>query len=112
MSIYESSISSYIGIWTHLLGIKTNDKGWSVHYLSSNTDVPLADEYTSMMDTLCQTSLEDLGLQSPLQEILNFQGQDVIQPHAGLIEHTNTNQTTDERISFEETLGILSFELE
>lgn len=33
-------------------------------------NVALADEHTGVVDALCQTLLEDQGLQAPLQEIL------------------------------------------
>ena len=64
------------------------------------------------MNAFCQTALEDLSLQPSLQEILNLQRQHVIQTHAGLVEHTNADETTDERVTLEETLGILHIELE
>ena len=73
-------------------------------------DVALADEDTSVVDGLGETELVDTGLATALQEILNFQGQDVIELHAGLVEHTNTDETANEGISFEETLGVLLVE--
>ena len=91
---------------THLLGIKTDDKGWSVDYLPSNADMPLANQDTSVMNALGQAGLEHLCLQPTLQEVFNLQGQHVIQSHAGLVKHTDTDQTTDECISFKETLGV------
>ena len=65
-----------------------------------------------MVDRLGETQLEDLGLKPALQEIFNFQGQHVIETHAGLIEHADTDETTDERIAFEETLRVLRIEFE
>jgi len=59
-----------------------------------------------MMDTLRQPKLVNAGLQSSLQEILNLESQHVIELHARLIKHTNTNKTTNERIAFKETLGV------
>lgn len=60
-----------------------------------------------MVNGLSETELVDTGLQTALQEVLGFQGQHVIELHAGLVEHTDTNETANEGISFEETLGIL-----
>ena len=90
-----------------LLGIKTNNERWDVDDLLSNTDVSLTDENTGVVDGLSETKLVDAGLKTTLQEILNLQGQDVIQLHAGLIEDTDTNKTTDQGVTFEESLGVL-----
>lgn len=67
----------------------------------------LADQDTGVVDGLGETELVDTGLETALQEILNFQGQDVIELHAGFVEHTDTDETANEGISFEETLGVL-----
>ena len=75
-------------------------------------DVPLPDQDTSVVNTLRKTSLEDLGLQPTLQEVLDLEGQHVIETHAGLVEHTNADETTDKGVTLEETLGILRVELE
>lgn len=66
-------------------------------------DVSLADEDTSMVDTLGKSKLEDLRLQSPLQEVLNLQTQDVIELHLTLIKHTNPHQTPEQSITWEIT---------
>lgn len=75
-------------------------------------DVPLADEDTGVMDGLGQSALEDLGLKATLQEVLNLQGQHVIETHTGLIEHTDADETANEGVTLEETLGVLVIELE
>jgi hypothetical protein len=74
--------------------------------------VSLPDQNTGVVNGLCKTNLEDLSLQPALQEIFDFEGQDVIETHAGLVEHTDTDETTDEGVTLEETLGILGIELE
>ena len=85
-----------------------------VHRWSSTcSDVPhvtLLDQDTGVVDGLGQTELVDASLETTLQEILNLQGQHVIELHAGLIEDTNTDQTANEGIAFEETLGVLLVE--
>jgi hypothetical protein len=111
-----------------LLGVETDHEGWNVDDLLADTiqllvrytcelnsdknipDVTLADQDTGMVDRLGKTELVDTGLETTLQEILNLQGQDVIELHAGLVEHTDTNQTTNQGITFEETLGVLLVE--
>lgn len=72
----------------------------------------LSDQDTSVVDTLGQTTLEDLCLQSAFQEIFNLQGQHVIETHARLVEHTNTDESTNEGVTLEQPLGILVIELE
>jgi hypothetical protein len=90
---------------------QTNDERGDVDNLLADTDVTLADEDTSVMDRLGKTELEDLGLETTLQEIFNFETQDVIELHTGLIEHTNTNKTTDKSVTLKETTGVLLVEL-
>lgn len=65
-----------------------------------------------MVDRLGQTELVDTGLETALQEILDLQGQDVIELHAGLIEHTDADQTANQGITLEQTLGVLLVESE
>ena len=74
--------------------------------------MPLADEDTSVVNGLRQTALEDLGLETTLQEVLDLQGQHVIETHAGLVEYTDADETTDEGVTLEKALGILVIELE
>ena len=65
-----------------------------------------------MVDGLGQTALEDLSLETTLQEVLNLEGQHVIETHTGLVEHTNANETTNEGVTLEQTLGVLGIELQ
>jgi hypothetical protein len=69
--------------------------------------VSLLDENTGVMYGLSQTELVDTGLKTALQEVLDLQGQHVIELHAGLIEHTDTYETTNEGVTLEEALGVL-----
>ena len=93
-TLYERSVS----------GVRWAEKDMCI------PDVTLTDQDTSVVDGLGETKLVDASLKTTLQEILNLEGQDVIELHAGLIEHTDTNQTTNEGISFEETLWVLLVE--
>ena len=70
----------------------------------------LPDEDTRVVDRLGETELVDAGRETALQEVLGLQGQHVIELHAGLVEHTDTDQTANEGIAFEETLGVLLVE--
>ena len=65
-----------------------------------------------MVDGLGQTALEDLRLQAALQEVLNLEGQHVLETPTPLVEHTNTDQTADKGVTLEETLRVLGVELQ
>ena len=73
-------------------------------------DVTLLDQNTGMVDRLGKTELVDTGLETALQEVLDLQGQDVIELHAGLVEDTDTHETANQGVAFEETLGVLLVE--
>ena len=75
-------------------------------------DVTLADEHTRVVDRLGKTALEDLGLETALQEILDLEREHVIETHAALVEHTDAHKTANQGIALEETLRVLLVELE
>ena len=93
-----------------LLGVETDDERRNIDNLLANSDVALADENTSVVDRLGEAELVDAGLQAALQEILDLEGKHVIELHAGLVEDTDTDQTANEGIAFEKTLGVLLVE--
>jgi hypothetical protein len=64
------------------------------------------------MDGLGQAALEDLGLETTLQEVLNLEGQHVIKTHARLVKHTDADETANEGVTLEKTLGILRVKLQ
>jgi len=70
----------------------------------------LLDQDTSVVDRLGETELVHAGLETTLQEILNLESQHVIEPHAGLVEHTDTDETANEGVTLEEALGVLLIE--
>jgi hypothetical protein len=74
--------------------------------------VALLDQNTSMMDALGEAELVDAGLETTLQEIFNLEGKHVIELHAGFVEHTDTDETANEGVSFEETFWVLFIESE
>lgn len=73
-------------------------------------DVALTDEHTSVVDGLGKTELVDASLETALQKVLDFQGQDVIEPHAWFVEHTNANKSANKGVSLKETLGVFLVE--
>jgi len=96
--------------------------------LFADPDVPLTDENSSMVYRLGETGstsafyryhrtenepkLEHLGLEPPLQEILSLEREHVIKSHAGIIEHTNADQSADQCIALEEAFGVFVVELQ
>jgi hypothetical protein len=66
----------------------------------------LADEDTGVVDGLCKTESVHAGLETTFQEILNLEGQHVIESHAGFVEDTDTDKTANQGVTLEETLGI------
>ena len=126
-----------MGATSYLLRVQSDDKRGDVDHLLADTDVPLPDENSGVVDGLGETiidkttqpsisltppnsashlsnspALEDLGLQPPLQEILDLEGQDVVQPHPRVIEHSDSDESSNQGVTLEETLGVLFVELE
>lgn len=56
--------------------------------------------------------LEHLGLEPSLQEVLGLEGKHVVETHAGVVEHTDTDETADQGVALEQALGVLVVELE
>ena len=70
---------------------------WPFHPHLPN--VSLTDEDASMVDGLGEPQFEDLGLESPLQEVFHLQAQDVIELHLALIQHTDPHQTSKQGVA-------------
>jgi hypothetical protein len=75
-------------------------------------DVTLPDQDTGMMDALRKTQLEYLGLQPPLQKVLNLQRQHVVEPHPMFVQDADTDETADQGVTLEQALGVLCVEFE
>lgn len=67
----------------------------------------LTDENTGVVDRLGKTELVNASLKTALQEVLDLEGQDVIELHAGFVEHTDADETTNEGVTFEKALRVL-----
>lgn len=76
-----------------------NDHNFRLRKIRHQPDVSLSDEHTSVMNALGQPELEDLGLQTSLQEIIHTKTQHVIELHFGLIQHSNTHQTSQQGVT-------------
>lgn len=90
-----------------LLGVQADQEARHVHGLLADDDVTLDNENTSVVDGAGKTQLEDLGLQTTLQEVLDGQSQDVIELHLILGEHTRADQLADQSVTLKETLLVL-----
>lgn len=90
-----------------LLGLESDHERRHVDNLLANSDVSLGDEDSGVVDGLGQTKLENLGLQSSLEEILGGQGQNVIELHSVLGKNTESNQSSDKSVTLEKSLGVL-----
>jgi len=69
--------------------------------------VSLLDEDTGVVDRLGETELVDTSLEAALEEVLDLEGKNVIESHAGLVEDTDTYETADQGVTLEQTLGVL-----
>ena len=90
-----------------LLGVKTDGERRNVDNLLTNTDVSLLDENTGVVNRLGKAKLEDLGLESSLQEVLDTESKDVIELHLVLGKNTDADETSDQGVTLEKTLGVL-----
>lgn len=90
-----------------LLGLESNHERRNVDNLLADSDVSLRDEHSGVVDGLGQTELEDLGLQSSLEEILGGKSQNVIELHSVLGKNTESNQSSDQSVTLEKSLGVL-----
>lgn len=54
-------------------------------------NVTLSNENASVMDRLGKTDVEDLGLETTSQKVLDLQAEHVIELHLGLIQYTDAN---------------------
>ena len=93
-----------------LLGVETDNERGNIDNLLADADVALANQDTGVVDGLGKAKLVDAGLQAALQEILNLQGQHVIELHARLVENTDTDETANQGVTFEKSLGVLLVE--
>ena len=75
-------------------------------WVVSLPNVTLTDQDTSVVNGLGQTAVEDLGLQASLQEIFDLQAENVIELHLALVQDADANETSQQGVTLEQTLGI------
>ena len=74
---------------------------------SATPDVAVANEDTSVVDGLGQTSAQHASLQTALKELAGGERQHEIELLLRLGEHAETGQTAKEGLTLEHTLGVL-----
>ena len=55
---------------------------------------------------------EHLSLESSLQKVLSLECQHVVESHSSVVEHADPDQSSDQGITLEQSLGILLIEFE
>jgi len=95
-----------------LLRVEPDDERGNVDELLAHADVTLADEDASVMDRLGEAKFEDLRLQTAFEEIFDAKTQNVIEFHLRLIQDADSNQTTEESVTFEQSSRVLLLERE
>ena len=93
-----------------LLGVEADHERGDVDDLLADADVALLDQDTGVVDRLGEAKLVDASLETALQEVLNLQGKDVIELHAGLVEDTDAHKTANQGVTLEQALGVLLIE--
>jgi len=78
--------------------------------LLSDTDVSLSDEHAGVVDGFGESELEDLGLESSLEEILDLETENVIKLHLVFGEDTNSDKSSKKGVTFEKSLGVFLVE--
>merc|ERR1719510_254132 len=82
----------------------------SIHFFSCDT-ISL-NSFINRSLRKSQSQLEHLGLQSPLEEILWFEGQNVVKLHLVLRQNSSPHQTTEQSISLKQSPGIFLLQSE
>ena len=86
--------------------VQTDHEGGNVDELLADANVALADEDARVVDALGQAQLDNDRLQTTLQEILNFQPQDIVQLGLGLVQDADADEAADEGVPFEQALRV------
>ena len=74
--------------------------------LLPDSDVLLSDKNSGVVDGLGESELEDLSLEPALQEVLDLETEHIIELHAALVQHSDTDQTTQKCISWMKKISL------
>ena len=73
----------------------------------SNGDVSLSDKDSGVMDAGSELSLGNEGLESSFHELVNGQTEDVIELSLVLLQQTELDNSSNESVTLEDSLGIV-----
>jgi len=106
-SVASAAERRLVGEVDVLLAVQSHQEGGYIDDLLADADVTLADEDTGVVDRLGESQLEDLGLEPPLQEVLDLEAEHEIELHVILVEDTDADQAPEQCIALEQPPGIL-----
>lgn len=66
----------------------------------------LLNQNTGVVNGTCQAKAENDSLEPTLKEVFGAQRQDVVQLHARLVEHSKSNKSTNQCITFKEAFRV------
>ena len=72
----------------------------------------LADEDAGVVDGLGQADVEDLRLETPLQEVLDLEAEHVVELHLGLGQHADADQAYEQGVALEQAARVLLLQRE
>ena len=85
-----------------------DQEAWDSNHVVVDHDVPLSDSGSGVVDGVSQLGLEDNGLESPVEELLNAEGQNVIESVlSGLIQQLEFEHPLQKGASLEQSLRVL-----
>jgi hypothetical protein len=93
-----------------LLAVESDNVRWNVDDLLSDSDVSLSDQDSGVVNGLGETEFKNLGLESSFHEIFHFKSEDVVEFHVLFIENTNSHQSSEKSVTFEQPLWVFVFE--
>lgn len=93
-----------------LLGVNTDDKRRDVDELLGDSDVAATDEDTSVVDGLGHAALENLSLETALEQVTISEGKHKIELVLLLGQDTDALETAEEGTTFEDAARIMGIE--
>merc|ERR1719253_1140152 len=94
------------------LGLDPDHERGHVHDLMPDPDVLLLDQHAGVVDALGESALEDEGLETPLQEVLNLQLEHVIQTLLVLVKDSVPDHAAHQGLALEDPLRVPLLERE
>jgi hypothetical protein len=89
------------------LRVHADHEGGNVNDLRTNDDVALLDENTGMVDGTSHLAVEDDGLETAVQEILELEGEDEVELVLVLGEDADAVQAPEEGLALEDAAGVV-----